>query len=346
MFVADTKVFTNSGWKKISDISGKDKVLVKNFIGDAEFIQPFALKKRQYDGEIVKFGSKDWNFSVTPEHNIVYFTKETPHLSSAGDMKAKIHHKIHRKFKYMFSDTPNREYVHIYNEFGKSTVTISDRDWYTIVGFVLTRGFIYRGQKRPMLWLFLEEANVEKEIALLGDIFDRIGLPWHVQHSEKTRPKFVVSSKNTLAYRLRTRLGSYTRKDMSLPDRMIYQSSRELTKLLIDTIIDTSIKPDTKRTDHYQLVTTNIDLIEDLELMGTLGGYSLRHKLKNKVGEPAFMGEIKKNSYVLHISSPVSSYTISYVKKLDYSGYVYALDLFDGEIYVKEGLSPIWVKPK
>lgn len=330
MLVAGTKIFTDSGWKQVEEISGQDKVLVRNFIGDAEFIQPFAVKKRKYDGQVVKTGGQNWSFTVTPDHEVVYGKRG----------------RLNRKFKYMFSDEPKKEYITIRDDFGERTVTISDYDWYKLVGYVLTRGFIRTGYGKPMLWLFLEEDRVEEEILILGDILDRIGLGWHVQYSEKTRPKLVVSSKNTLARRLITRLGSSTRKSMSLSAKMVYASSRELTQLLIETIISSSIKPDTKRGVNYQLSTTNLALIDSLCLFGELGGYGMRKKLKSKAGSPAPKGKTQKDSYILQISAPTALVSPKYQEISLYSGYIYGIDLFYGEIYVKEGQQAIWITPK
>ena len=52
-FPADTKVLTNRGWKKIEDVGGHDRVLTRNFLGDAQFTKPFAIKKKSYSGEII-----------------------------------------------------------------------------------------------------------------------------------------------------------------------------------------------------------------------------------------------------------------------------------------------------
>jgi hypothetical protein len=339
MFVADTQIFTNSGWKRVADISGNDKVLVKNFIGDAEFIQPFALHKKQYDGEVIKLGAKDWSITVTPDHEVVYKTRWDIKTSPAREMPVNDHNRLQRKFKYMFPEDPKKEYIKIWNDFGETSTTISHEDWYKLVGYVLTRGYIYTERKRPMLQLFLDENRVEEEIIILSDVLDRIGVAYHVQYSEKTRPKLVVSSKNTLVARLLTRLGSQTRKTMRLPDKMVYNSSKELTKLLINTILDASGATD-------KIFTTNIGLIEDLELLGTLGGYGMRHTLKTPAGTPVNKGFTQKDSYILHISAPIALYSIKYVEKSVYSGYVYGLDLFDGQVYIKEGLSPIWTNPK
>lgn len=328
MFVSDAQIFTNSGWKKIQDIGGNDKVLVKNFIGDAEFIQPFAIKKKKYEGEVLKFGGKDWSITVTPDHQNL-------------DDK-----KIVRRFKYMFPDEPTKETIQIFDDFGKRSSTISHEDWYKLVGYVLMRGFIRMKPGRPMLWIFLEEDRVEEEIRILGDLLDRIGVGWHVQYSEKTRPKVVVSSRNTLAARIRTRLGSKTRRTMYLPDKMIYSSTKELATLLIETIIAASIKPGTKRRSVFQISTTNTRLIDSLILLGTLSGYSIRYVLKHKAGSPVLKGFMKRDSYILQISGITGEYSFKEMQKLPYSGYVYGINLFDGQIYVKERSMPVWVSPK
>lgn len=320
-FIEGTQIFTDSAWKNIEDISGRDRVLVKNFIGDAEFIQPFALKKKQYDGDVITSGAKDWSFTVTPDH--------TP----TGD-------QFKRNFHYMFSEEPKKEMIKIRDEFGTRTSTISDYDWYKLVGFVLTRGFVRTKPGKPMLYLFLEEDRIEEEIRILGDILDRIGVAWHVQYSDKTLPKIVVSSKNTLVNRLITRLGSKKRKEMFLPDKMIYNSTKELSKLLIDTIKDTS------RGETDQIVTTNKALIDSLTLLGTLSGYSVRYYLLSEAGKTTSRGTTKKDSYLLFIFPQVSQYSVIYRKKSIYSGYVYEIDIFDGQVYVKDGISPIWIAPK
>lgn len=350
-FIEGTQIFTDSGFKKIEDIGGHDKVLVRNFIGDAELIQPFALKRTQYTGEVIKIGAKDWSFTTTPDHLVVYdddkyaqgvnFKKEP-----AKSIVSSKNKRIYRKFKYIFSDDPKKETIRVRDEFGTRTVSISPQDWYKLIGYVLMRGFIRMKPGKPMLFLFLEEDRLEEEVTIIGDILDRLTVSWHVQYSSKTRPKIVVSSKNTLVARLVTRLGSNKRKSMHLPDKMLYSSSKELTAVLIDTIIDASIKPDTERGNVYQIATTNTKLIDSLTVLGTLGGYSIRSVLRNRAGEQTPHGITKKDGYIIQISAPIDTYQPKYVKKLQYSGSVYEIDLFDGQVYAREGSKPVWVNPK
>lgn len=321
MFVADTQIFTDSGWKKVSDIANRDRVLVRNFIGDAEFIQPFALKKRQYDGNVITLGGKDFSFTVTPDHHGI-------------DSK-----KIERKFKYMFADDVKKEYITIYDQFGKRTTTIDHLDWYKLTAYVLMRGFIKTGYGKPMLQLFLSMDNFEQEIRELSDIFDRIGLTYHVQYPENHSPVFVLSSKNSLAARIKYRFGSFKRKEMFIPDKMIYNSTKECAKTLIQTIIELS-------NGQTQISTTNIALIDSLMLFGTINGYSVRSVLKTPAGSPAPKGKTRKDSYIMKISGQTGLYSVTKRKKSVYSGYVYGIELFEGAVYAREGKYPVWTAPK
>jgi len=350
-FIEGTPIFTDSGWKNIEDIAGRDKVLVRNFLGDAEFIQPFALKKKHYDGEIFKVGAKNWSFSVTPDHTVVYDRDkyaQGSHFCSLPVKELTLHkdNRIYRKFRYMFPEEPKKEMIKIRDEFGNRSVSVSDYDWYKLVGYILCRGFIRRKPGKPMIYIFLEPQRIEEETLIIGDILDRMGVGWHVQSSELTRPKIVVSSKNTLVNRLVTRLGSYKRKQMFLPDKIIYHSTKELSKLLIETIIDASIRPGTERGIVYQLATTNTALIDSLTILGTLAGYSIRSTLITKAGTASMVGITKLDGYILQIANPTNTYAPRYIKKLKYSGQVYEIDLFDGQVYVKEGFAPIWIDPK
>lgn len=348
MFVKGTQVFTNTGFKNIEDISGNDKVLVRNFLGDAELIQPFALKKRQYDGEIVKIGGQRWSFSVTPEHVVVYDRDDTPtgaHFTytPAGEMTLYRHNRIYRKFKYMPPEDYKREKISINDEFGKRWSTISNQDWFVLVGYVLCRGKIEKQSSRLCLSIYIDEDKRDTEIPLLGDILDRIGVQWSLLKSDR---EFIrVSVKNSLASRVANNLGR-VRKEMVLPDKMIYNSSKELTSLLIETIISASIRKDTKRGSDYSLTSTNKELLDSLVVLGTLWGYGMTIKLQAVAGTQTKMAKITRNQYSVTISKPTMTYAPSFIKKEQYSGKVYGIDLFDGQVYVREKGMPVWVNPK
>lgn len=346
-FAESTKIFTNSGFKSIKDISGQDKVLVRNFIGDAEFIQPFALKKSHYNGEIIRIGGRNWSFTVTPEHTIAYDHNDMPLGKNFMFVPAKeleIHNtnRIYRKFKYLAPDEYKREQIIIYGEFGKQYATISNEDWFVLCGYVLCKGNIDYSSGRPTLCLYIDEDKSEQQVKMLSDILDRIGVEWSLLKSNRYFIRVKVN--NTLANRVATRLGK-VRKGMFLPNKMIYNSSRQLATALIETIISTSIKPETDRPDIYQF-TCGEKLADSLVLLGTLHGYGVSSSLSIPAGTETAKATVRRDIYKVNISNLTKTYSPTLIERSQYNGDVYEIDLFDGQVYVKEEGMPVWVEPK
>lgn len=350
-FVAGTPILTDSGYKNIEDISGRDKVLVRNFLGDAEFIQPFALKKRQYDGKILQIGAKTWSFSVTPEHMVAYERLSySPSDNFFHEPAKKIsidkNNRILRQFKYLPAEDYKNETVVIHTEFGKKWSYVQPHDWFVLVGYVLCRGYLDEsGPRKKALTIYLDKNKREQEVILLGDILDRIGVEWSLIPSyTDDRWMIRVKSNNTLANRIETRLGSSKRKDMYLPDKMVYNASKTLVEALVSTLKSITRKPDTKSV--YKYTTNNEKLLNSLSMMCTLWGYGNAVSVIAKKGVDNGRGALRKDVLQLEFWDVVKSYTPTFINELDYSGKVYEIDLFDGQVYVKEGSQPVWIDPK
>ena len=350
-FIEGTPIFTDSGFKNIEDIGGRDKVLVRNFLGDAEFIQPFALKKSQYDGEILTIGARNWQFSTTPEHKVAYdrsadVSGRDFRYEPAKNLKIDKNNRIYRQFKYVPPEEFKRETIVIHSEFGRRWVTISEHDWYVLVGFVLCRGYFDKaGPRKKALTLYLDKDKREDEVVLLADILDRIGVEWSLIPSF-TNDKWMIRVKtnNTLSDRLITRLGSSKRKDMYLPDKMVYRGSKTLSKALIDTMQSLTRKPDTE--GPYRFTTNNDKLIKSLVLLCTIWGFGAMVRVVAAKGTDVGRGELRKDVLQLEVTEVTATYSPKFIKKQNYSGKVYEIDLFDGQVYVKEGKMPVWVNPK
>lgn len=352
-FVAETEIFTDSGWKPIKDISGRDRVLVRNFIGDAEFIQPFALKKRQYNGEVIQLGGKNWSFSVTPDHIVVYDRDDMARglhfkYEPAKDITVHNENRIYRKFRYMTPETYKRESVVIHTEFGKKYSYIANEDWFVLVAYLIERAQLVKSSRfKHTLQVFLDPERVEYEIDLLGGIFDRIGVEWtFIPYRTTGQALLRVKSNNTLASRVITRLGSSTRKEMFLPDKMIYNSSKELVDMFFEALIQASKRADTKVGKLYQYQTGNVALMKSLEKIGTLWGYGIAPYIVQRAGDKHYYGIASKNIYNVVIQGVTKTYSPRFKQSLQYQGAVYEIDLFDGQVYAREGSMPVWVNPK
>jgi len=352
-FIKGTRVFTDRGWSNIEDIAGRDRVLVRNFLGEAEFIQPFALKRQRYQGEIVQIGAKNWSFSVTPEHTIVYSKRRNSGRSTfvyekAEDVTFNESHRIYRKFKYLQPEEYKREVITFNTDFGKKWVYISNQDWFVLVAFVLIRGYISKSDKKKALIFYLNNYKKDRELTLLSDILDRIGLKWSLIYTKKHDQYTVrVTSDSPIVKRLITRLGSSKRREMFLPDKMIFQSSKELGVLLIETIIELCKKTTTDRKDMYQYATNNEKLVDSLDILATRCGYGTSVQVMHKKGVDTGKGKLHKDVLILNLRPITESYSIRSIKKHEYDDMVYEIDLFDGQVYVRQEKGmPVWVNPK
>ncbi len=328
-FIEGSRIFTDSGFKPIEDIAGRDRVLVRNFLGEAQFTQPFAIKKRKYKGLVTELGGKNWRMTTTPDHTVVYDRADVPvgrnfKYVPAQDVDTNPNNRIYRQFKYYSEDDYKRENVVVRTDFGKTWKTISNEDWYILCAFVVDKGYLESTSRNYALNIYLKRATRDKELILLSDIFDRMGVTWSV-FEDRTNDRWIVrvNNKNTLATKLIARLGSKKRARMYFPDKMIYKGSRDLVKLFLDQLF----------TDNNTYSSVNHRLIQSIELLCTLWGYNTVKKNAN-------------GAYTLELYNLTKTYSPTVKKSLDYEGYVYNIELFDGQVYVKNGAAPVWVNPK
>lgn len=322
-FASETKIFTDRGWKPIGSLSGRDRVLVRNFLGEAEFIQPFALKKREYNGPIVHFGSTRWSVHLTPDHKVVY-ENET---RNAEDVTVDKHKLLYRKFRYIREDKTN-EFINIANGDTTRQLSISDDDWYVLVAYVVTKGFISK-DANPRLKFFVDMSNVLPLI----EILDKWGVSWSSVINDKS-VVVTVNRDNNLATKLRRFLGARARRDMRLPDKMVYGSSQALMKRFMGVVINLVAKPSKTRPNQLVFTSTNGKLLETLKDMCMFCGYGFS------------MTENHGEYTVSIIPGSISPWSVRFIEKQTYSGYVYEIDLFDGLVYVTERNLPVWMSPK
>lgn len=331
-FVADTKILTSKGWKYIKDISGRDRVLVRNFIGDAEFIQPFALKRSQYEGDVYNIGAKDWSVTLTPDHKIVYNANpkklgQKPAQITAKDVVPNDNQLLFRRFRYL-QENRSTELIKLTRS-TQRTVTISMEEWFTILAFTVLFSYIDK-RKHPRI-VYIAEAE---KLRMLTDILDRIGVEWAWNTKTKGNPQISLRNDSNIVLKLVRQLGSRERRDMRLMDKTVYGASRALLRHFVDKVIelDTTLIKD--RSGQFLFSTVNRKFMNNIEMMCLLGGYGF---------------SLSENSRGLRcriIPRPSSSWHVRKVEKETYRGYIYEIDLFDGLVYVTEGSMPVWMAPK
>jgi hypothetical protein len=142
-------------------------------------------------------------------------------------------------------------------------------------------------------------------------------------------------------------LGSRARKEMYVPDKMIYNSTIEQGSALIETFIKASRQDGTGVEGMVQFSTTNTKLISSLEILGLLSGYTISSILAKPAGTKVPAGQTKKDSYAVYVRKSVNEVSIIRKKKQDYDGKVYEIDMFEDQLLIREdGSLPLWMKPK
>lgn len=337
-FPAQTKVLTKKGWKEISEVAGHDKVLVRNFLGDAQFVQPFAVRKRDYSGDLVSGGSINYQFTVTPQHEIVYTNKQGNIIkTTAEEVPARRENRLKHRSRYSPDGYLQPQKVKI----GEWTHEVDNLDWYKLVGYVLRRGSINRDRSR--LTLMLDTKNPEKDYKLITPVLDRMNLVWSF-----TAPNLIVlSKKSSIANKLAIMLGSKYRKQQYLPDKMIYNATIEEGRALIDMFIRASRRDGSGVEKSVQFSTTNIKLIESLEILGLLCGYTISKIIAKPAGTKVPAGVTKRDSYAVYVRNSVSDVSIVRKETSSYEGKVYEIDIFEDQLMTKDGGSlPVWMKPR
>lgn len=336
-FLAETKVLTTKGWKNISEVGGHDRVLVRNFLGDAQFVQPFAIKKREYSGPAIRAGSTKYKFTVTPEHTVVYKNKNGDMIqSTATEVPAKRENRLKHRSRYS-TDTYLRPQIIKGDGFEYQVDTL---DWYKLVGYVLRRGKIEK--RRDRLVLMLDKKNPQKDMELICPILQNMRLQWTF-----IKPDTINLYRNTnIANKLAVMLGSRIRKNMYIPDKMVYGATLEEARGLIEMFVRTS-RQDGTFDGSVQFSTSNVKLIDSLEILGLLSGYTISNILARKAGSKVPRGVTKRDTYVVYIRKSVNEFSVITKEELNYNGKVYELDIFEDQVLIKDNeCQPVWMKPK
>jgi hypothetical protein len=337
-FAEGTLVLTKKGWKKIEDIGGTDKLLTRNFLGDAQFSQPFAVKKKSFDGEIIRGGSKTYQFRVTPDHQIVYTDK---HRNIRKTTAEELNPGRSTYLKHRSRYSPDSYLPTQKLKVGDYIYEVDTLDWYKFVGYVLRRGSIEEGYKRMLL--ALDKQGVEKDLNLISGILNNLRIKWTF-----VEPNIItISQKFNVGKKLSLLLGSRIRKKMRIPNNMIYNTSIENGSALIETFIKTSRRDGKGVEKTVQFSTTNKNLIDSMEILGLLCGYTISWIVAKPAGTKVPKGVTKRDSYAVYVRKSNKEVSILEKNKVSYNGKVYEVDMFQDQLLIKDGeCSPIWMKPK
>lgn len=335
-FITGTPILTNSGWKNIEDISGHDKILVRNFLGDAEFIQPFALKRKQYSGDVLTFGKKRWNITITPDHIIEYV------LANAGIDIGPVKHNAASDIIYNPKNMIMRDFRYIGGDTTATMLRVNDKqkalsleDWVTLLAYTLSCGKMTKKITKVNL-----EFNIPSDDVILCNILNYNDISW----SEKNG-KIRVDNNNNLAAKLIRALGSHKKHSMYLSNQLVFELPLMYRKIFMEKFMKLGMCRMVGQ-DRWMLATINKKLIDSVELFGYLSGYSVTYRLVVSSGDKIFKSIAKHNGYQMFIHTPKKSVSLAKPLIEKYDGYVYSIDIFEGQVYTNSGSVPVWLSPK
>lgn len=333
---AGTDIFTDTGWKPIEDVAGKDKVLVKNFLGEAMFVQPYALKRIKYDGKLVRLYHKFTSIELTPDQNMIYYHDDGHRLrkSTAKEYTISKYHYISSNFRYSPDKWPKSVVVKTPDLPGPNTKKVSPYDWHTLAGYILARGSYHSRSKTLLI-----RANKEEQV-ILCDILDRYGLAWSLTYTGNEYTNLVrVSDKSNLSRKARFMFGN-KKGEMGIPDSMIFDNRKENILALVNTIDRlTGIKKG-------NMTGNSKKLIKSLEKTCTLWRIPYKLSWTARAGEYRGRGPLTKDRWDFKIIDKFNNFYPRKRKEVQFTGNVYELDLLDGEVYVKNKGRPVWIPPK
>ena len=337
-FHEDTQIMTDSGWKKISDIGGFDKVLVRNFLGYSSLTQPLAIEKTKYDGTICRIGNVHWNLKITPDHKIYNSKNRDVVYKEVGTISASSIRSIvlDRTAKYL----PEEKYPHskLYIYKGRTPVRRSfcAKDVYVFLAFIIQRATFYDNSRQKVKDPYRKTIRIaidrEKEVEAFGiltELLDRLGVKYNYTAS---RRRLEIGASNTLCGVVRTRLGEAKKKEMSIPMDMIFKG------------IDRFMSPFMKillllNRNYYQglpAIFGTEKMISSMEVLYSVHGIATRiTNAPEGKGKRLIIGGAHQDASIT-----------SRKEEPNDRRYVYAIDILEGQVLAKGEGYGVWIPPR
>lgn len=342
-FHKDTQIMTDTGWKRVKDIKGFDKVLVRNFLGEAHLMQPFAIELIKFRGRIHCLGNPYWNIKLSPRQEVFGFINGEEHYKQVRKVPIA---KTGKTFVFNRTATyiPEEEYkADMFTVFGKGfkkTKKMPPEDWYVLAAFILQRAMIYKTAMskfgRGDIQISLNRKKEPEAFLILQGILNRA----EIQFKENGDRTIVISKRNTLFSLIKRRLGSWKREEMSIPLDMTYKGSKKLVQSFIDTLRLLS-KRDTKRFNN-NIIAGYDKMISSLEIMCYVHGIEA---IRGSTIKSTSLDGESKETLRFSQRGRLASVTFHTDDKND-SHNVYAIDILEGQVLARNEGYGVWVTPR
>lgn len=278
-----TEVLTENGWKFFKELSGMEKLATVNLETDfLEFQKPEALIKGT-NKEVITVNGKRLNFSVTPNHRMVIYNKNStkPEIINAKDLKP--HHSIKLTVKNLHSESSGIIYIPAsFKKYGsiisKQEIEpkreVNAKDFASLLGWYVAEGNRWSGvnllQGNRRYKVIISQKNEEKTRAI-KELLNK--LPWRYTYLKGRG--FEITSKQL--YEAVADCG-----DGAINKRVPYLIKR-LSQEEISAFIDSAILGDGYENGEYRsYYTISKQLADDMQELFLRVGKSASIKIKEQ----------------------------------------------------------------
>ncbi len=164
----DTKVFTNSGFKWIPEVTTKDKIWSVNPSTFELELQP-VTKLHQYfhEGKMVRAETRYLDFLVTPDHTVPIMLRDSGKMKmiNASELLKRYKTLLPRSFKWKgksqeYFELPKLVKRTTQKEFSKFKI----EDWIKLVAWYVTEGSCYKSESGYLVRIYQSNKENRKEI--------------------------------------------------------------------------------------------------------------------------------------------------------------------------------------
>ena len=296
----DTEVFTNTGWKLFSELTGNDLVAQVLDDGTYEFVTPIKYTKQYYTGNMHHFSDHfgKIDFLVTPNHRMVLSQNGTERIITAEKLGNRGNHK-----QKMFRSASAKN-------MGKQLSFIERIN----IAFQADGSYITDGNK--IRFCFSKQRKIDR----LTDMLDSNDIKYKKYFSDRGNVEFVIDIDKSMVS-----------KDFEWVD-----TSNLCGNWCREFIEELSYWDSTRRSDNrFKFDTTNKLVIDKIELIAISAGYGclLSSYIDNRK-------DIFSEVFTVHIMKDNTIGGQSWTNTpVFYDGYVYCVSVPSGKLMVKRNKS-------
>lgn len=341
-FSDDTEVLTNQGWKYFQDLDKTEKVATVNLDSwSLEYQKPIAYQKYDYNGTMHHYKSLNQDVLVTPNHNMVSWSKwNREQKNEKFDI---VKSKDTKKSNYFIRYAKNYSEGNDFESINICGHDIEINTWLEFLGFFLSEGWSTvrtRERKRKSGLLYLEtdgyvgiSQNEGDTLSYIEEVCSKMPFKYSKKLLHNSKNHYQIVFYNTEFAKYMSQFGKAHEK--YIPD-YVFAMTREKQKIIFKTLM---LGDGHKTGNKYS--TNSVQLRDDFQrLCINLGYTSDWYIIREK--DSVYRGVCANhNIYMVSIQKKFNKpgngcvTTIGKPKNIDYNGFVYCVTVPNHTVIVR-----------